>query len=80
MEAAPKVLYSRREAATALAVSLSTLDVMIESGMLRAVRFGRRVLVHRDELERTGRKIAKGDTPAVWPEKQNGKTIRRPAA
>lgn len=79
MEPGPKVLFSRKEAAAALAVSVSTLDVMIERGMVRSARFGRRVLVHRDEIERAGRKIAQGDMPSAWPEKQNGKTIRRVA-
>lgn len=75
METAVKTLYSRREAAAALAVSVSTLDVMIARGMLRAVRFGRRVLIHRDEIERCGRKIAQGDLAGVW-QKLDGKTRR----
>ena len=76
MEPGPKVLFSRKEAAAALAVSVSTLDVMIARGMLRSVRFGRRVLIHRDEIERAGRKIAQGGAASVWPEKRDGKTIR----
>ncbi len=80
MDPAPKVLYSRKETALALALSVSTVDVMIARGMLRAVHFGRRTLVHRDEIERVGRRIAQEDLPVVWPEKQNGKTIRLPQA
>lgn len=79
MEPSVKTLFSRREAAAALAVSVSTLDVMIARGMLRAARFGRRVLIHRDEIERCGRRIARGDMPGVWPEKIAGKT-QRPSA
>lgn len=80
MEAAAKVLYSRKEAAAALAVSVSTLDVMVQRGMVRAVRFGRRVLIHRDEIERRGRKIAAGDGPGVWPARVDGKTARAVAS
>jgi excisionase family DNA binding protein len=76
MEPGPKVLFSRKEAAGALALSDSTIDEMIARGMIRAVHFGRRVLIHRDEIERCGRKIAQGDMPSVWPEKRDGKTIR----
>lgn len=76
MDPAPKILYSRQEAAVALSVSLSTLDLMIVKGMLRAARFGRRLLIHRDELERCGRRIAQGDAATVWPEKRDGKTVR----
>jgi len=79
MEPAPKVLYSRKEAAAALAVSLSTLNVMVNRGMLRAVHMGRRVLIHRDEIERCGRRIAQQDSPSIWPEKLNGKTRNRVA-
>jgi excisionase family DNA binding protein len=80
MDPAPKVLYSRAEAARALALSLSTLNVMIGSGMLRAVHLGRRVLIHRDEIEKCGRRIAQQDSPSVWPEKLNGKTRNRAVA
>ncbi|MGH9716432.1 MAG: excisionase family DNA-binding protein [Candidatus Acidiferrales bacterium] len=80
MEPGPKVLFSRKEAAAALAVSVSTLDLMLAAGLLRSVRFGRRVLVHREEIERCARKIAQGDMPSVWPEKHRGKTARTAVA
>ena len=80
MEPAPKLLYSRKEAAAALAVSLSTLKVMIGRGMLRAVHLGRRVLIHRDEIEKCARRIAQRDSASVWPEKLNGKTRNREVA
>jgi excisionase family DNA binding protein len=59
MELAPKILYSRKEAAGMLSISVSTLDSLISFGKLRATRKGRRVLVHRNELERW----AKQDSP-----------------
>lgn len=72
MEPTPKVLYTRAETAEMLSISTSTLDVAIGRGMLRCIRKGRRILVHRDEIERW----AKKDTPAIWPAKRNGKATR----
>jgi excisionase family DNA binding protein len=72
MDPPPKILYTRREAAQMLSICVSSLDVMIARGMLRAVRKGRRVLVHRAELDR----VARQDIPQIWPEKKNGSTVR----
>src|ERR1700683_1068899 len=76
MDLAPKLLYTRPEAAGMLSISVSSLDVLIGRGMLRAVRKGRRVLVHKTELER----IARQNIPTIWPAKEHGKTVNRPEA
>jgi excisionase family DNA binding protein len=65
MNAPEKFLYSRAEAAAALSISVSTLCVMIGRGMLEVRRQGRRVFIHRSELE----KHAKRDIDRLWPPK-----------
>ncbi len=67
-----KLLYSRPEAAEALSLSVSTIDVLIGRGMLRVRRQGRRVLIPHSEIER----FAKRDVATIWPAKQNGLTVR----
>jgi excisionase family DNA binding protein len=57
------ILLSREEAARALCLSVSTLDMMINRGLLKARRQGRRVLVPRAEVER----VSKQDIPRIWP-------------
>jgi excisionase family DNA binding protein len=52
MEITEKVLYTKREAAQLLSISLRSLDYLIFSQQLPARRIGRRVLVHRDSIER----------------------------
>lgn len=69
-----KILYSRKEAAQQLSLSLSSLDLLIAQGELEVRRLGKRILVPRTELE----KLAKRDVEIVWPEKHNGKTVRSP--
>jgi excisionase family DNA binding protein len=76
MDLAPKLLYTRPEAADMLSISVSSLDVLIGRGMLRAVRKGRRVLVHKTELER----LARQNIPTIWPAKEHGKTVNRAEA
>jgi len=46
-----KVLYTKREAAQMLSISVRSLDYLIVSGQLAARRIGRRVLIHRDAIE-----------------------------
>ena len=67
-----KVNYSREEAADALSLSVSTIDVLIGRGMLRVRRQGRRVLIPISEIQR----FAKRDVAHIWPEKKNGHTVR----
>ncbi|MGB9069373.1 MAG: helix-turn-helix domain-containing protein [Candidatus Acidiferrales bacterium] len=50
-----KVLYTKREAAQLLSISLRSLDYLIFSQQLPARRIGRRVLVHRDSIEQFAR-------------------------
>lgn len=50
-----RLLFSKREAARALAISLRKVDYLISEGKLKTTRIGRRCLVHRNELERFAR-------------------------
>ena len=56
-----KLLFTQKESAAALAVSVRTVQHLIESGALPVKRIGRRVLVHRRDLE----KFALGDHPRM---------------
>jgi len=50
-----KVLYTKREAAQMLSISVRSLDYLIVSRQLAARRIGRRVLIHRDAIEQFAR-------------------------
>jgi excisionase family DNA binding protein len=76
MDPAPKILFTRAEAAAALSLSVSSIDMLVGRGMLRCVRQGRRVLIHKTELER----VARQNHPTIWPAKLHGKTVRSTAA
>jgi excisionase family DNA binding protein len=56
MPSTDKVLYTKREAAHLLSISLRSLDYLIFSNQLPARRVGRRVLVHRDSIEQFARR------------------------
>lgn len=71
MEPLQKLLFTRQEAAAMLSVSTSTLDMMVAQGMIRAVRKGRRVLLHKNELARAAMK----NFPRIWPPKRVRKTV-----
>ena len=45
------MLYSRKDAAQALSLGIRTLDQLIATGKIVALRVGRRVLVSRESLE-----------------------------
>ncbi len=51
-----KILFDRKTAAAALSISTRALDYLISAGKVRVRRFGRRILIPRDELERLGAK------------------------
>lgn len=67
-----KLLYTRKEAAMALSLSVGTIDVLIGEGRIRARRIGRLVRIPRQELLR----LTREDVLNVWPEKRDGKTVR----
>ena len=52
----PRLLYSKREAASMLSISLRKVDYLIADGHLRASRVDGRVLLHHDELVRFAKK------------------------
>jgi hypothetical protein len=51
-----KILYSRKESAFALSISIRSLDLVIAAGELKVRRIGRKVLIPVAELERYARK------------------------
>lgn len=58
-----KLLFSRLETAEILSFSVSTLDVAVARGMLRARRMGRRVMFEKREIE----KFSRADHQRIWP-------------
>lgn len=56
MPSTEKLLYTKREAAGLLSISLRSLDYLIFNRQLPARRIGRRVLVHRDAIEQFARR------------------------
>lgn len=75
MDPAPKILFSRAEAAGMLSISVSSLDVLIATGRLRAARKGRRVLIHLAEIER----LAAREIPKIWPSRSERRGIETPS-
>ncbi len=55
MEPQPKLLYTKREAAQLLSLSVRSIDYLITSCEIASRRVGRRVLIHRDAIERFAR-------------------------
>jgi excisionase family DNA binding protein len=51
-----KLLFTRREVAHLLSLGLRTIDGLIHTKELRVVRIGRKVLVHKDEIQRFARR------------------------
>ena len=56
MLALEKILYTKREAAQLLSISIRSLDYLIFNQQIPTRRIGRRVLVHRDSIERFARR------------------------
>ena len=56
MLAPEKILYTKREAAQLLSISVRSLDYLIFNQQIPTRRIGRRVLVHRDAIERFARR------------------------
>jgi len=51
MEAQPKILYTKREAARLLSLSVRSIDYLITSCEIASRRVGPRVLIHRYAIE-----------------------------
>jgi excisionase family DNA binding protein len=49
------VLYGRKGTAAMLAISVRSVDYLIAEGRLKTQRVGRRVVVHRKEIDRFAR-------------------------
>jgi excisionase family DNA binding protein len=64
-----RILYSQKEAAQQLSVSVSTVEQLIAQGEIQIRRLGRRVLIPRSELE----KLARRDVQIYWPDQKDGK-------
>jgi hypothetical protein len=68
-----KSLFSKKEAAGLLSISVSSLDVLIVRGDIKVRQFGTRMLVPGTEIDR----LAKTDIVELWPKKERGKTVRK---
>ena len=66
----PKILYSKREAAQVLSVSLRTFDNLIANEEIVVRRLGRRVLVEFRELQR----FAQQDHPTQSKETESARS------
>lgn len=70
----PHLLYNKDQAASQLGISTGSFQILIDRGDVRVRRWGSRVLVSHEELER----LAKKEFTELWPEKgPDGKTRRR---
>ena len=72
VDLARKILYTRQEAAHLLSLSLASVQELLHRRRLRGVTKGRRILIHRDELER----FAKQETPGIWQPKPTERGAR----
>jgi excisionase family DNA binding protein len=61
---AEPILYNRQDAAAALGISTRAIDYFVSTGRIRVRRFGKRVLIPREELER----LAAKDQPCIVPD------------
>lgn len=68
-----KLLYSRKEAATLLSISVASLEILISRGEIRVRHLGTRQLIPHEELER----LARRDIAEIWPTKGPEGTTRR---
>ncbi len=50
-----RLLYSQRDAASALGVSLRTIEAYVAAGTLKTRRIGRRVMIPATEVQRFAR-------------------------
>jgi hypothetical protein len=52
----PKILYSRKESAYALSISIRSLDLVLAANEMKFRRIGRKVLIPATEIERYARR------------------------
>jgi excisionase family DNA binding protein len=71
---APRMLYTRREAAELLSLCVNTVDILISRGMLGSRKMGRKRLIPHAALAA----FAQKNHTSIWPAKKNGKTMRAP--
>jgi excisionase family DNA binding protein len=62
----PKILYSVGQAAHSLACCPATVRQYIKTGMLKAKRSGRTILIHHKDLDSFGQYIREFGPPSVW--------------
>jgi excisionase family DNA binding protein len=67
-----KILYSRKEAAQLLSLSVSTLDMLVSRGTLPSRRIGAKRLIPHAALVA----FAQKNLPSLWLPKSDGKTVR----
>ena len=67
-----QLLYTRKQGARLLGVSISSVQILIDRGEIRTKQWGKRKLIPHDELVR----VSKQNFSEIWPEKRDGKTVR----
>lgn len=67
----PRMLYTRREAAGMLSLSVSTVQMLISRGLLGSRKMGSKRLIPHASLVA----FAQKNLPSLWLPKQNGKTV-----
>ena len=71
-----RLLYTRREAAERLSLSISTINMLIGRGLIASRKLGSKRLIPHGALVAFSQK----NLTQLWPPKRNGKTVRRPGA
>jgi excisionase family DNA binding protein len=68
---APRMLYTRREAAKLLSLSVSTVQMLISRNLLGSRKIGSKRLIPHASLVAFSQK----NLPSLWLPKHNGKTV-----
>ncbi len=66
-----KLLFSRRDAAVALSLSVRPIDYLISNGALMTRRIGRKILIPAGEI----RRFARGDHPSGVRISEGGRSL-----
>lgn len=68
---APRMLYTRREAAKILSLSVSTIQMLVSRGLLSSRKIGSKRLIPHASLVAFSQK----NLPSLWLPKHNGRTV-----
>jgi excisionase family DNA binding protein len=70
----PPLVFTRREAAAMLKLSLASLQELLHQGAIKGVPIGSRIMIRREELER----FLLAGVRRIWLPKNGGKSVRFP--